>query len=155
MGIKKLTADHLNKILELDTQYQPEYVEIKKDELEFIFNNPKTCCALGIFDKDKLVAWGTFIHGHHDRNKLQGIYEIYALFVDKKYRGDGLGEKLLKELIEEIKKTQNYKEVYLTTSPLNIPALFLYMKNGFVITDFKKDYYGPNTDRVFLTYKNK
>lgn len=53
----------------------------------------------------------------------------------------------------EIRKQKDYKEMYLTVSPKNTPALALYLKNGFEVFDSKKDVYGPGADRLYLRKK--
>ena len=47
-------------------------------------------------------------------------------------------------------KKKKFTKIYLTVSPLNTGALLLYVKNGFVIFDYKPNVYGPGADRVFL-----
>ncbi len=156
MELKTLTKDHINDILCLETESGPDkplYVRYNEEALNFIFDHPETCGAVGMFEGKKLLAWGAYRTDWRGHNKEEGIYEVSSIVVDKAHRGKGLGGAILKDIIDRIKHSQKYKEIYLTVSPLNLNALMLYLKNGFVINDFQKDVYGPGTDRVFLSLK--
>ncbi|MBN1502696.1 GNAT family N-acetyltransferase [Candidatus Woesearchaeota archaeon] len=75
-------------------------------------------------------------------------YEICALVVHKSYRRKGIGKRLLMHTIQKLKEL-NPKEIFLSVSQYNIPALILYLKNGFVIVDFKKKVF-DGLDRVYM-----
>lgn len=72
--------------------------------------------------------------------------------VSRKERGKGIGKNILRYVIANIKEKHPDSNIYLTVYPQNLPALFLYIKNGFLINDFKKDYYGKGAHRLFLNY---
>jgi ribosomal protein S18 acetylase RimI-like enzyme len=59
---------------------------------------------------------------------------------------------MLNQIIADIKK-RNAQRAFLTVSPLNTGALILYLKFGFKIYDFRKDVYGPGSDRAYLQLK--
>jgi len=106
---------------------------------------------MAFLKKDKLIAWGAYRTQYKDDNLTQKeTYEISSIVVDKNRRRKGMGKAILNKIIGEIKKNQQFRNIYLTVSPLNLGALFLYLKNGFVICNFKKDVYGPGADRVYL-----
>lgn len=156
MQLATLRHEDIPLILELESQSAPDkplYVRYDQEALAFIFNNPDTCDAVGVFDGKKLIGWGAYRTNWKGHNKEEGVYEISSIVVDKDSRGKGLGTKILQEILKRIQTSQNYKSIYLTVSPQNIPALLLYLKNGFIICDYQKDVYGPDTDRVFLSFK--
>ncbi len=59
------------------------------------------------------------------------VVEIMNIVVKKKYRKQGIGESLLLELIEISKKT-NLEYINLEVNELNLPAINLYKKLGFL-----------------------
>jgi len=52
-------------------------------------------------------------------------------------------------VFDRLKEDINPKEIFLSVSQYNILALILYLKNGFVITDFKKRIF-DGLDRLYL-----
>ena len=153
METKKLTRDHVGDVIQLEhssAPVRPQYAPYDEEALNFLFDNPKTCSAYGLFDGEKLVGWGCFRTNWSTYNKEKGVYEISSIVVDKNYRRHGYGQKILDKIIAAIKSGQDYKRIYLTVSPLNVGALMLYLKNNFIIYDYKKDIYGPGADRLFL-----
>lgn len=153
MEINELTAKNIKDILNLEKDSAPDkpyYSKYDDEALNFIFNNPKTCKAYGLFENNKLIAWGCYRTQWKDENVKEGVYEISSIVVDKNQRRKGLGKQVLKIIIEDIKKSQDYKEIYLTVYPGNLGALLLYLNNNFLIYNYKKDVYGPGPDRVYL-----
>lgn len=59
---------------------------------------------------------------------------IFSIATDRNFRGKGFGKKLLKESIEEM-KLNRVSSILLYVNANNIPAIRLYEKTGFVITD--------------------
>lgn len=45
------------------------------------------------------------------------------------------------------------KSIIATAYPKNVAITILFLKNGFVISDCKKDLYGPGADRVYMRYQ--
>ena len=155
MDIRKLTSGDVDAIVALEKDHAPDpplYARYDKEALDFIFDNPTTCAAFGIFDNGRLVGWGAYrtqwpAHG----NPELGAFEISSIVVDTTYRRQGIGKKLLEYIYSEIKDRIDYKKIYLTVSPKNLGALLLYLNFGFGIYDFKKDVYGPGSDRLYLS----
>ncbi len=80
-------------------------------------------------DKKKVIGTVTLIPVH----KLSGKKgSLEHLIVDEKYRGRGLGEKLMRHAIE-LAKTLNMETVFLTYEPDRVAAGSLYKKLGFKI----------------------
>lgn len=149
MEIKRLESKDTENILSFESENAPEkpfYVKYTKKDLDDLFNDPQKCQAFGMYENDELIAWSAY------RNEKENLYEVCSLVVDKKYRGKGLGKTLLNHVIQKALEDHKNAEIYLTVYPQNLDALFLYLKNNFVIYDFKKDYYGPGADRLFLKY---
>lgn len=153
MKTKGLTRKHIPAVMALEKQHAPDrlnYARYDNKALSFIFDNPKICHAYGIFDGDNLICWGAYRSGWSKDNLEEGVYEISSIVVHTDYRRRGFGKMMLDKIFEEIKRNQKYKKIYLTVSPLNLGALLLYLKNGFVIYDFKKNVYGERANRLYL-----
>lgn len=80
-----------------------------------------------VYIKGKLVGMG-WIFPRQTLLRRQAVVE--DMIVDKKYRGKGLGEKILLDLIAWA-KTKEVEVVELTTNPKRIAANNLYQKVGF------------------------
>jgi len=87
-----------------------------------------------------------------DKNVLVGLIAAYisnskeelafvsVLGVNKEYRGIGIGNRLLVELIKVAKKYRSkIKGLHLYTTDSNINAIKLYEKNGFKIVKFDNE----------------
>ena len=67
---------------------------------------------------------------------------IYSISVDKNFRRNGYGEKLLKESIKEMRLNGVFS-ILLYVNTKNLPAIKLYEKIGFITTAEIKDICGP------------
>lgn len=63
--------------------------------------------------------------------------EVTALLVLGQFQKKGIGELMLKKMVNELGDIQNIKVI---TSPENTVALRLYLKYGFVIKEWKENY---------------
>lgn len=71
--------------------------------------------------------------------------EITNIVVKKDFRNKGIGNTLLKELINLSKKSKK-KQIILEVNVTNIPAIKLYEKNGFKKIGLRKKYYNNTYD---------
>ncbi len=76
--------------------------------------------------------WAAFILGLYERKADKNQLLMDGISVDMEYRGHGIGEKLLTELISYA-KTQGYKNIRLDVINTNPRAKKLYEKIGFVV----------------------
>jgi ribosomal protein S18 acetylase RimI-like enzyme len=76
--------------------------------------------------------------------------EMKRLFVNDKYRGKGLGKKLV-EMIIEAAKSKNYEKMQLDTLNTMENALAIYYKAGFY--EIEPYYNNPNNGVVYLEKK--
>jgi ribosomal protein S18 acetylase RimI-like enzyme len=100
--------------------------------------------------------YGTFVVAKDNDNivgcvglkKLdESICEMKRLFVNDKYKGKGIGRKLVEIIIEEA-KNKNYKRMRLDTLRTMGNALKIYSKNNFY--EIKPYYTNPNNDVVYI-----
>jgi len=157
MEVRQLSADNIEEIMKFEQNHAPDkplYARAKREDLEHVFANNHICRAYGIYVEEKLVALGAYqSQGDEYSSREEGIYEICGIVVHSLYRGKGLGKKIVNTVRNEIRNNQKYKEMYLAVSPLNVAALVLYLKNGFIISDYRRDVYGPGINRVYMTTK--
>lgn len=153
MELKQLSRENIPAIIDLERDNAPEeplYSKYDEEALSYIFDNPENCRAYGVFEEDKLLGWGGYRNGWSEDNADKGVFEISSIVVDLSKRGQGIGKMLLDHITKEIQNNAEYQKIYLTVSPLNLPALTLYIKNGFVIYDYKPNVYGEGAHRVYL-----
>ena len=79
----------------------------------------------------------------HEKNFEQGVYELKRMYVVPSCRGMGIAKNLINELISHA-KTNRIKLVFLKTTSTLVPAIQLYMKNGFTFSS--ADLNGKLTD---------
>ena len=79
----------------------------------------------------------------HEENFEQGVYELKRMYVVPSCRGMGIAKNLINELISHA-KTNRIKLVFLKTTSTLVPAIQLYMKNGFTFSS--ADLNGKLTD---------
>lgn len=75
---------------------------------------------------------------------------ITNIAVKKVYRHKGIGEALLKKLIQ-ITKEKNKETITLEVNEQNTIAQKLYLKNGFKIMGKRKKYYNGTDDAIIMT----
>jgi len=83
--------------------------------------------------------------------KNKDLGEISGMAILEKFRHQGLGAAALEMML---KKLKNYKQIMLVTHPQNNNSLRLYLKFGFVIKEWKDNYFG-NQPRLILYKENK
>lgn len=117
------TVDEINALL---AQLAPHYELVTPAALETVIAHPDIE-LLTVVDEGKIVGMATLIITH----KLSGISsQVEHVVIDEKYRGQGLGETLMKKLIERA-GIHNAKSVVLTSRPARAAANKLYQKLGF------------------------
>jgi RimJ/RimL family protein N-acetyltransferase len=73
-----------------------------------------------------------------------------GLIVHPDYQGHGYATQAVDWLLDKVK---NYKKIDLVTHPKNSASIIVYLKNGFVITGWKDDYFGDGEPRLILEYE--
>lgn len=71
-------------------------------------------------------------------------------FIDPKFHGKGLGKKLLVHRINLLKSIKNIENIKVRTSQL---AFKFYEKNGFILENTVKNYWGEGFDLYEMKYK--
>lgn len=92
-------------------------------------------------------AIGTISYKNHE----DGVVLINGLTVMPKYRGQGIASLAMNKLLDEI----GNKSCSLVVHPGNTPAILIYLRLGFYITDWKDNYFGDGEPRLYLQRKAK
>ncbi len=149
--------EYINKLVDedafllVDKKYSlTEEMEWKRRMLEEADHNQSiTLIAL---DGERVIA---SLQARRDR--MKEINNVsFGIAIAKEFRGAGLGETLLRMLIEETKKKMKPKNMYITYIDGNVPAANLYRKLGFkkIIGRFPKwvKHKGRYLDKIILLY---
>lgn len=79
-----------------------------------------------IYDECKMVGFTMYGFSHK-----YNFYEICRIMIDYKYQGRGYGKTSLNEIIEEMKKFKDCKEIFLSFDPENHKGKKLYESFNF------------------------
>ncbi len=82
-----------------------------------------------------------------------GEAHITNIAVHPKYRGKGIGKKLVEGLIEELEKLNIYK-VTLEVRRSNLIAQGLYKKFGFIPSGVRPEYYEDNKEDAIIMWRD-
>lgn len=139
--IEEMKLEHLEKIKErLSTDFDDFWNEnIIKSELE----NPASSYIVAIDEKNEVVGYAGI---------WQPIDEAHItnIVIKKEKRGQKIGEKMLKKLIE-IAKERKLNNITLEVNVNNIPAINLYKKYYFEQVGLRKKYYNNTDDALIMT----
>lgn len=75
--------------------------------------------------------------------------EILNFVVDGAYQGNGIGTKLLLNVIDKAIEKKS-KSIYLEVNEINVKAISIYLKNGFKKDHIRKNYYKNNDAYVLI-----
>lgn len=153
--IQKLTPSSIEEILKLESHSAPEipiYFKYDEEALKKLFENPDKAEVFGAFSGERLVGWASYRSGFGLEGSEEGEYAMSSLVVDNDFRRKGVGTQLFHKRLNILKDKPDMKRILATAYPKNIGIIILYLKNGFVISDYKKDLYGPGADRVYLEF---
>ncbi len=81
---------------------------------------------MAVYANDEMVGFARF--GFDDDD---GRYYLGRLMIDEKFQGKGFGKAATLAVIEELKKNEDCKEIYLSFYPENTNAERLYKNIGF------------------------
>lgn len=136
MKIRKATKKDLKLMLKIVEINNPTYPGRVLKEFEEMFSKSllKPTYIL-LEDKKEILAFGGFIPSWVDNN----VYNLFWINVNPKYQNKGIGTRIVKELLKEIKKIKNPKPKMVTIST-KIPLF--YQKLGFkkMTLKYDKDY---------------
>jgi ribosomal protein S18 acetylase RimI-like enzyme len=110
--------------------YQALSLLDKEQQFEALLHYPYNY-LLGAFADGELVGMVGF-SCEHTKPKLRHKGRIWGMYVTPKYRGLGLGERLLRHLLTAAKEDTRCEQVHLSVATTNQAAYGLYLKMGFL-----------------------
>jgi L-amino acid N-acyltransferase YncA len=104
--------------------------EIKSEEdiLEWLFKRDDRYAVIVIEVKDQIVGWAS-LNPYSHRCAYSGVAEL-SIYIERNWRGKGIGKKLLSALEEKARQNGFYK-IVLFTFPFNQQGQGLYKRLGY------------------------
>lgn len=141
MEISKLTPGEweqykqlrLEALKEDGTAFGESYAESSQrsdEEWQRRLTNPKNHIMVAR-DGDRLFAMAGACQ--EEGEKVRHIAYAWGVYVNKDYRGKGVGKKLMEALLEEVRKNNEIEKVNLNVNTIQQSAVKLYEKLGFEI----------------------
>jgi len=128
-------ADPVPERTKYEKRSQDEWMAVLSGKMSG--GRPGESIVLFAQDGNKYVGLITAIIPQQSGDKQ--VATVQHTFVDKDHRGKGLGEDLLKTLIEQLKLKDNIASVQLDVVTTQIAAMALYKKLGFQIVGLTKE----------------
>ena len=127
MEIRNLNRNDFDQVINLlVTSFSSRYNHLPINEN---LNNPNTICLVA--EIDNVIIGVASLHIIEKLTRKMGLIEHVA--VDLKYRGKGIGKKLIQKLIVESKK-QGCDKTVLSSTENNVP---FYEKIGFTVNELQ------------------
>jgi ribosomal protein S18 acetylase RimI-like enzyme len=118
---------------------------LNKRQLQYLQQRESAVFLVAEVD-GKIVGEGIALVRHH-KHSVSG--RAYSLAVDPAFRGQKIGEKLMREMIEQLRR-RNVGRIYLEVEAGNLPAIRLYQRMGFVSIGALPDYYGEGKNGMHM-----
>jgi diamine N-acetyltransferase len=134
MELVDVTEDNWQEVVALTTNKKDKHTLLE----EFILSNAlsivqavyeRTWVTKAIRHEGALIGFA--MYGYCEK---ENIYEISSIMIDRKYQGHGYGSEAVKTVLDEMKKIEGCREIYLSTDPNNERGIHIYEKMGFVNT---------------------
>ncbi len=145
LSFKRVKQDQYKIILDLEKLVSNNYTycptfkedeikeEIKNNESYIIYKNKDLVGSISYCIKNKKVY-------------------ISDLIVIPPFQGLGIGSKAIDFVL---KKNKSFNNIWLVTHPHNSPAIKIYLSKGFIIKEWKDNYFRDGQPRLVLEKKNK
>lgn len=137
--------EHYRRFLEVEDPLNMQYLQLQNyaselQDLDKKYGTPVGRLYIAFVDDMPAGCIGL-------RKMREQVCEMKRLFVEKEYRGLGIGDRLVQTIIEAAKEI-GYEEMYLDTMPSLKSAVHLYYKYGFLETEKYND--SPIADTIFM-----
>lgn len=135
--ITKLTEEYVDEVFFLE---QKIFGNADREKIASTISNDKLNYFILIFDGKVIGFYECFV--------IPPEAELYDIAIDEKFRGIGLGNKLLSDF-ETYAKNEGCNTLLLEVNKINKPAIALYEKSGFIAYGVRKNYYS-NNDAILM-----
>jgi ribosomal protein S18 acetylase RimI-like enzyme len=132
--IRSATALDLDRILEIEKKCFPGELAYKKRQMQYLVMRSN---GTVLVETERDAIRGFVMVLYRIGSKVAGIETIN---VDPDYRGLGVGQRLL-EAAEDDMRRRRMKTSRLEVAASNGPAIRLYEKGGYVVSERMNDYY--------------
>ncbi|HEY7119910.1 MAG TPA: GNAT family N-acetyltransferase [Tepidisphaeraceae bacterium] len=122
---------------------------LSRRQLQYLQQRQTAVFLVAEREGGRIVGEGIALIRHH-KNTVSG--RAYSLAVDPAERGRGIGERLMREMVEQL-RLRGVRRVYLEVEAANAAAVHLYERLGFRGIGVLPDYYGPGKDGVHMMYE--
>ncbi len=136
--IRNAIPDDMTSILKIESEGSARW---KRDFFETELNTGFSLFLVALIDKAIIgfaVAWD-----------VPGEIQLQNIAVDKDYRREGCGTKLIESLCRLLKH-KHPERILLELRISNLPALKFYRSLGFEKTGIRKNYYGEGEDALLM-----
>lgn len=128
--------------------YEEEVLNPKLRFETIIESNAQEQFVFGAFDQEKLIGIAGF--DRMDRQRVRHRGELVQVYVDANYRGQNLGEKLVRRVLEHAFSLDGLEQAQLGVIAGNETAIALYEKLGFKTFGIQ-----PNSVKAGNTYMDQ
>ena len=151
MILKTRESTVFEDIFELNNECFDEFERAPRGILRTQYDTGQVFVMYG--DQNEHGRWTLL--GFLIRTNKHGEPYIWAVAVRKQSRGQGIGKALIDEAVCEVRENglRWSKGIGLTVNVDNVPAIRLYLKEGFRVTKVLSGYYGPGGDGLLLRRK--
>jgi ribosomal-protein-alanine N-acetyltransferase len=143
VSIRRATAEDLDAVLAIETRVHP--VAWTRGNFEGEAAKPYSTTWVLTDDETDARVFGYAVFW-----SLDDSLEILNIAVDLEARGLGLAKLMLQHIIREGLKREA-KRLILDVRKSNLPAIGLYQRAGFAITQVRKAFYGNGEDAYHMT----
>ncbi len=142
-SLRPATLDDLDAVSEIESRVH--LAPWTKANFEGEFSKPysKTWVLTDDETDTKILAYCVFW-------AMGESLEILNIVVDLPYRGHGFAKLILQSVVREGLKTQA-KHLILDVRKSNLPAVGLYQRAGFAITQYRKSFYSNGEDAYHMS----
>ena len=140
MEIRLMTADHVSQVAQLEKLcFRDPWSE---NSVSSELNNPLSLWLVAV-EGDKVA-------GYVGSQSVMGESDMMNVAVHPDFRRQGIGERLILELIDQLENRGNHS-LTLEVRASNVSAIALYRKLGFEQVGLRKNYYrNPKEDALIL-----
>ena len=140
MEIRLMTADHVSQVAQLEKLcFRDPWSE---NSVASELNNPLSLWLVAVE--------GEKVAGYVGSQSVMGESDMMNVAVHPDFRRQGIGERLILELIDQLENRGNHS-LTLEVRASNVSAIALYRKLGFEQVGLRKNYYrNPKEDALIL-----
>ena len=140
MEIRLMTSDHVSQVAQLEKLcFRDPWSE---NSVASELNNPLSLWLVAVE--------GEKVAGYVGSQSVMGESDMMNVAVHPDFRRQGIGERLILELIDQLENRGNHS-LTLEVRASNVSAIALYRKLGFVQVGLRKNYYrNPKEDALIL-----